>query len=355
MNVLFDHQIFTNQRIGGASRYFYEIINNAPSMLDWLISCKYSSNIYLESLIDVKSFPIRSDFRGKQRLVTMINNLHTLGDLKKANFDIFHPTDYDDYFLQRLTKPFVIDAHDMIWELYANSMPQSELIIERRRRLFHSAAKILAVSENTKKDLLRIYPKLDANKIVVKYHGPSYRLIDSAKIKGDYILFTGKREGYKNFSTFVRAIAPLLVSYGLRLVCTGFPFTKKEVHLLSELRIEDRCQSHFVNEDELKRLYEHALLFVFPSEYEGFGFPILEAFASRCPVALSNASCFPEIAKDAGAYFNPKDEGNIRDVVESLLLSHEARAALTDKGAKRLQDFSWSHAIDVLIDTYMSI
>ena len=355
MRVLFDHQIFTNQRIGGASRYFYEIFKNAPSGLDWRLSCRYSSNIYVESFPGIREFPIRSAFRGKQRLVTMVNNLQTKADLRKNDFDIFHPTDYDDYFLGSLGKPFVVDAHDMIWELYAASLPKSELIIDRRKRLFRDAARILAVSENTKKDLLNVYPSLDADKIIVKYHGPSYDLIESESVKGDYVLFTGKRDGYKNFQRFARAIAPLLTRHKLRLVCTGSPFAKDELRLLSELRIEDRCQSKFVDEAELKRLYERALLFVFPSEYEGFGFPILEAFASRCPIALSDASCFPEIAKDAGAYFDPKDEESIRTVIESLLLSESERKALTEKGAARIKDFSWSRAVDVLMETYKGI
>jgi glycosyltransferase involved in cell wall biosynthesis len=99
-----------------------------------------------------------------------------------------------------------------------------------------------------------------------------------------------------------------------------------------------------VSDAQLNQLYRKAQAFVFPSRYEGFGFPILEAFGQRCPVVLSNASCFPEIAQDAALYFDPNDAAELHDQLLRVLRDRQLRQSLVQAGENRVGDFTWEQA-----------
>ena len=107
--------------------------------------------------------------------------------------------------------------------------------------------------------------------------------------------------------------------------------------------------------DDLGQLYRQALLFVYPSLYEGFGIPILEAYANHCPVALSNASCFPEIAGEAGAYFKPESVDSIYETISSLLDSDGERTALIQAGKERLKRYSWQKTAEQTGQVYRQV
>ncbi len=116
--------------------------------------------------------------------------------------------------------------------------------------------------------------------------------------------------------------------------------------------MSDRCFQLFASEDELRSLYENALFFVFPIFYEGFGLPILEAFVSGCPAVLSSASCFPEIANDAAAYFDPNSYDDMRNVFDKVISSQSFRDSLIKKGFERFSFFSKEKMINETFLTY---
>lgn len=148
----------------------------------------------------------------------------------------------------------------------------------------------------------------------------------------------GARSGYKNFERFLLAFKLLAEKDdSLHLICVGKPFKKREWLHCQELKVANRIQVMQTSTDDLGQLYRQALLFVYPSLYEGFGIPILEAYANHCPVALSNASCFPEIAGEAGAYFEPESVDSIYETISSLLDSDGERTALIQAGKERLK------------------
>jgi glycosyltransferase involved in cell wall biosynthesis len=214
--------------------------------------------------------------------------------------------------------------------------------------LANKAVAIIAVSENTKNDIIKLYG-IDENKITVVYHGNSLFVDDNMntlinKLPERYILYVGDRWAYKNFDYFVKSVIPILQKdKGLYLVCGGsHPFNKKEIRLLKYYRCENRVLHVCVSDnDTLIGLYKNALAFVFPSLYEGFGIPVLESFSCGCPVVLSNSSSFPEVAGEAGVYFNPEDESSIREAIGSVIYNEEVRADLIKKGYKQLEKFSW--------------
>jgi len=263
---------------------------------------------------------------------------------------------FRNYFLNKLKKPFIITVHDLINIKFKDTFNIDDEIGFQMRRLINKANRIIAISENTKKDLIEIF-NINPDKIDVIYHG--YNKKNSLKSEniikkfGQYILFVGARSQYKNFKILAEAISKLLkTEKNLKLVCVGRPFNNEENLLLSKLGIANQTKALYVNEDTLNDLYSNALLFVYPSLYEGFGMPILEAFANNCPVCLSNTSCFPEIAGNAGAYFDPHDQESVLFAVKNVIYNNSYAEKLVLAGQERLKSFSWEKAAKETISSY---
>ncbi len=359
MKVLYDHQIFSAQNYGGVSRYFFELMNcfNRYKEVDFELALSYSNNYYLKNA----PFSNHKTFSGKKRrwgLLDFINKKNSKGALKEKDFDIFHPTYYDPYFLKYLNrKPFILTIYDMIHELYPQLF--SDDTSEWKRLLAQKAAKIISISENTKRDIIKFY-NIDENKIKVIYLGSSLKINDNLivpdiKLPENFILFIGSRIGYKNFDLFIHAITPLLKSSeDLYVVCVGSgKFSEVESYLFDELNIKGRVLQYSIDDETLPYFYQKAIAFVFPSLYEGFGIPVLESFSCGCPVVLSNASSFPEVAGDAAIYFDPKDESSVREAVSIVVQGGEkVRKDLQFKGLEQLKKFSWEKTAKETIDVY---
>ena len=170
---------------------------------------------------------------------------------------------------------------------------------------------------------------------------------------GKYILFVGRRSLYKNFIIFAEAVSRLLNrEKDIKLVCVGSPFDSGEMAVLSGLGISNQAIAINVDDNSLNSLYSDALVFVFPSLYEGFGMPILEAFANNCPVCLSDTACFPEIAGNAGVYFDPYDQESILSAIEKVIYDKEFAKQIIIAGQHRLNDFSWKKTAKETISSY---
>lgn len=367
MKILYDTQCFDIQKFGGISRYFCEIMKNLPRDNEFYLPCVYSRNEYLKQsrLVDfvedksgIDYFFPNIDFIGKKHLYSLknkftsskteINRKKCIEALEKQIFDVFHPTYFDPYFLEYIgKKPFVLTIHDMIHELYPEFFKDTDKIIKNKKLLAEKAAKIIAVSLKTKEDLVKFYGPSFADKIEVIYHGSSLKMPDSASENsnfktrfGKYFLFTGSRNIYKNFLFMIESCAEFLIEKDLKIVCSGSPFSNIEKKLFDSLNISDRIIHYFASDKELFWLYKDAIAFIFPSYYEGFGIPILEAFEAGTPCLLAKSSCFPEIAGDAALYFDPKDKNEIVSAMFRILDQNLA-TELTLKGKQRLADFSW--------------
>jgi glycosyltransferase involved in cell wall biosynthesis len=203
---------------------------------------------------------------------------------------------------------------------------------------------------------------VDESKIHVIHHGDSFsgsaaRPMLHADLPDKYILFVGLRGGYKNFAFFVESIAELF-SHGkdLNLVCIGGgAFTPAESALFGRLGISKRVRQHSASDEALAGYYRQAALFVFPSLYEGFGIPILEAFGTGCPMAVSRSSSLPEVAGDAVVYFDPRDSQSILSAVKALLHDQELRERMKRLGSERLKLFDWATAALKTREVYRGI
>lgn len=365
MKILYDHQTFNLQTYGGISRYFFELMNQFSKWPDvrFELSLRYSDNHYLENsgFADYRSFCGGYKFRGRNIIMRFFNERNSRKSLIKQDFDVFHPTYYGTYFLDCVGgRPFVLTIYDMIHEIFGGSLPAGDKTAENKRALAQRAAKIIAISENTKKDIIKYYG-VDEDKISVIYLGNSLaetpaRTVNLA-LPEKYLLFVGARIRYKNFDKFIRSVRPLMEQDDkLNIVCTGVTaFSIQEKQMFDDLKIRNRVHWFMVNDSELAALYRRAVAFVFPSLYEGFGIPVLEAFACGCPAILSRTSSLPEIGGDAVEYFDPENEDDIRETVRKVITDKNKQKDLRQKGIVRVKQFSWEKTAKQTLDVYRSI
>ncbi|HQM86072.1 MAG TPA: glycosyltransferase family 1 protein, partial [bacterium] len=319
------------------------------------LSLKFSNNKFLKNIERHGSFFPSFSFPEKGRVLEYINRPNSISYLKELNFDLFHPTYYYPYFLKYLDKkPFVLTIHDMIHEIFGGS----KKIIEHKKLLAERASGIIAVSENTKDDILRFY-KISEKRIKVIYHGTSFqngfKMLD-LQLPSKFILYVGGREGYKNFDFFLKAIKPVFIDSDLFLICAGGgSFSKKETALFKELGLLKKIIYCSVNDLVLQTLYSMALFFVFPSKYEGFGIPIIESFSCGCPVVVSDIKVFREVAGDAALFFNAEDSTNILSVVKKAVLDDGLKEKLVCKGNLRAGSFSWESTRQETISFYEKV
>jgi len=351
MKILFDHQIFI-QEFGGVSRYFVEIMNQFKDdeEIDFELSLRFSNNNYLTktNFLRYKSFLKNTHFRGKARIINLLNKVNSISKLKKMDYDIFHPTYYNPYFLDYIgKKPFVLTIYDMIHKIYPEMFLSKDKTSKRKKLLAQKATKIIAISENTKRDIIK-FLGISENKIKVIYLGNSLKIDKDDKTTSiitpeKYILFVGSRGGYKNFNLFIEAIDLLLNSDAkLNVVCVGGgEFNNMEIKKLKDLKIKDKVFYYSGGDSTLAYLYQKAVAFVFPSLYEGFGIPVLESFACGCPVVCSKTSSLPEIAGDAAVYFNPKNRSSILSNIQKVIYDNDLRNRLINKGYERAKEFTW--------------
>lgn len=358
MKILFDHQIFSSQVYGGVSKYFAEVISRLPKN-SWEISAWLSNNEYARywNLFKMTSFFPNRDFRGKGRLMCELGKPYSLYKMRQGDYDVVHQTNFNTYLFKAIgSKPMVTTYHDVNFVTELNHQPR---MVELQRKSLERADAVIAISNNTKKDLLK-YFDIDEKKVSVIHHGIDQPHIpdnlSSRVIAEPYILYVGLRHLFKNFTNFVKAFATIALKYpDVKIVCTRQDFSMEELELFRQLGIEARMKVVKADEVTLNRLYRDALFFIFPSVYEGFGMPILEAMINKCPVALANSSCFPEIAADAGLYFDPTDIDSIAHAMDQLLESEDLRSEFALKGYKRALDFSWEKTAQEHLKVYNSL
>lgn len=349
-NLLYDYQILLMQKYGGISRYFYEVIRRIPEEeFKLFFPVLNNLNYYFQ---DYFGKPIKeiSGFKKYDRVVSLNQAYSKLLLCCKGKNIVFHPTYYNPYFLNIFKGKLVVTVHDMIHEKYPQYYA-GNATIEHKRLLMERADKIIAVSETTKKDILKIYEQIDERKIEVVYHGsiPKTDVADKCKYEdkylqnGKFVLYVGNRDRYKNFTNFAKAISHILdQDKELQLVCVGGgKLQDQEKLIFSTEGCLNRVIQVNASEGELVWLYQNAVCFVFPSKAEGFGIPILEAWKNQCPIALSDIECFKEVAGNAALYFDPDNISDIEDKISKLIYDKPLRKEYISKGETREKLFSW--------------
>jgi len=319
-----------------------------------------SSQIYLNGQNKYFDFPLPENFAIKElkwelpmwtqiRLASeMILNKPDVLFIPVHILPIIHP------------KNSVVTIHGLEYEYFPQYYPLGHrryLRWSTRYALKH-ARKIIAVSENTRQDLIKIYGG-DANRIEVVHHGFSRFDVIPAKagirdsgfwlqagmtIKKPYLLYLGRIEQKKNIDGILEAYKILKEKYQIphKLILAGAPGFGYDILKLKiknlKLEIEELG---YVSEDEKQRLLANADTFLFPSFYEGFGLPVLEAQAAGVPVATSFSSSLPEIAGQGALFVNPKNPAQIAEAAKAIIDDKTLRDKLIQTGRENIKRFSW--------------
>ena len=366
MKVLYDHQIFCYQTYGGVSRYYTEVARELRDR--GYAQCQFSlflsTNHYLDAygLVAKNRVWERLAFRGKERISSVLNQMGTVRTLSRERFDVFHPTFFDPYFIPRLRGcPFVVTVYDMIHEMYPYLYPDGHVVSENKREFVAKANRVIAISNCTRGDVLRFYPDVDPAKVVTVYLGNSIVSLESDEHAFEsgppYLLFVGSRGKYKNFNLVLEAFPSLVREFqDLRLICVGGgPFTDEEARRVAALGLEAKVERIDASDDRLGWLYRHAQALVYPSSYEGFGLPILEAFAAQCPVVTTNAPAIVEVGGDAVLCVDTQTSEGLGEGIRRVLSDSSSRDSLVSRGRKRALDFTWERTARETLNVYTSI
>jgi glycosyltransferase involved in cell wall biosynthesis len=369
MRVNFDSQIFCSQAVGGISRYFASLAAEMDSFQDVQprIVAPYHVNGYLQTLP-------RDVVRGHQvpqsRAPKALLRIASLvaGGLMQGMMpaDILHRTYYYPFCHLPSRAKNVLTVYDMIHEKFPQHFPARDPIARWKKLAVAAADAIICISEQTRQDLLYFNPQIPPEKVSVTYLGfddLGQLLTDESAqafrtralgINIPYILFVGSRVGYKNFEGLLQAYQAspwLRENFGL-LCFGGGAFTKAEQALISRGGSAARVQQIGGNDAVLAACYRHAALFVYPSLYEGFGIPPLEAMSLDCPVACSQTSSIPEVVGDAAALFDPTNIQAMQATLETLLNSPDSAAVLVERGRIRRTQFSWHQCAEETVGIY---
>ncbi|MFH1018355.1 MAG: glycosyltransferase family 1 protein [Pseudomonadota bacterium] len=372
--VMFDYQIFaSHERYGGISRYFFELIQGLRRRQDFKVrlamSCSMNDclrNRDFSFLIShrnrMKLWLVQLEEEITRRILEYHNRSIALKTLKHQDFDVFHPTYYDPYFLPHLGgKPFVITIHDMIHERFPDYFPRGDPTRSRKRELAEKARHVIAVSESTKRDIVKFYGT-PAQKISVIYHASSLRLSGASKsvarLPTRYVLFVGNRALYKGFQFMIRGLGPTFkLQSDLYLLCVGGGYPRRaERDLIKRLGLQRRVLfMRFVSDDVLAQIYSRALAYICPSEYEGFGIPVVEAMSCGCPAVLNRVSSLPEAGGEAARYFDGGDEGSLRKALDPILEDAALREKMRGEGFAHASRFSWDRMTTETRKVYLSL
>jgi glycosyltransferase involved in cell wall biosynthesis len=358
IRVLFDTQAFRHQRYGGISRYYAELIRRLPSLnVDPVLHLPWVNNEYavaagLSSHRGATMLSAHPVFRWFYYLALRGNDL-LQGVIDQ--YDILHRTYYAAPYPVR--HPTVCTVVDMIPELLPHYFPEGNPH-RRKREVVHASDMVLSISESTTRDLVEFYG-YPASRVVTTPLGIDCRAFaDVPKVshpfRPPYLLFVGLRHRYKNFRRFGLAAAAVLAAHpevSLALVGGG-ALLESEREIFVRAGVFDRVVQANVADEALPTIYREAEVFVFPSEYEGFGLPILESFACACPVAASRASSFPEVGGPAIEYFDPQSTDDIAQSIERILNSRSHADELRRLGSERVKAYSWQRTAELTAEAY---
>ncbi len=362
MRILYDHQVFSLQDTGGISRYHYELVKCLQAFEDLRIELLIGGNASVLPFTKLRNARTRitawkTRTKPDYARYAMNEGLLSLPALLRGRLDVYHPT------LNRImpavrSRRIVVTQHDCTHERFPHLFRNTDAFLRIKRKIFSRADAILCVSQSSRQDLLHFYD-LDEAKTHVVHHGFSPLEEDPAMEPttppgAPYLLYVGSRTDYKNFMLLLEAYAQagLAGDYGLVAVGGG-PSSAAEETRITQLGIAGRvCLMPRATDRALAKLYRNASLFVYPTLYEGFGFPPLEAMSLGCPVLANRTSSIPEICGNAAFYFRSQDPAELAAALISTLQDVDGLREKRRLGYEQVRLYDWSRTARRTLEVY---
>lgn len=352
MKLVYDNIVFGIQRFGGISVVWQELLSRIANHIQDIeyIDIDQSQN-YSRSKLDIPAGSIIQHIRHPKVSRYMPVRMH--GD---EPF-LFHSS-YYRYCTNR-NAINITTVHDFTYELYNSGLRQKVHTWQKNAAIRHSDA-VVCISENTKRDLLRLLPDVDEAKVHVIYNGVSdtfcqlHEPAEAAQLpfpENSYVVFIGRRDSYKNFDYVVRSVA----ATPLNLLIIGSQLNeaeRKDIELhLSPKRYQ--CLSH-IPDERLNQLYNHAAALVYPSSYEGFGLPVLEAQRANCPVIALKASSIPEVIGATPLLMTELSDAELISKLQ-LLDNQDLMQQVKKEGLTNARRFSWQEMASQYEELYQGL
>ncbi|MEZ5275158.1 MAG: glycosyltransferase family 1 protein [Opitutaceae bacterium] len=361
LRILYDFEAFSDQSYGGVSRYIIELASRLAKAdeIEVHLAAGWHRNHWLKTHLPewasgryFPAWPKTGEIRRRLNAILMRRAI------SRIRPDIVHRTYHRGAAVYPGPHATVATIHDLTYYLYPESFPGGAVVRQKLTTVAQTSDHLLCDSENTRQDAIRILG-IEPSIASVVHLGvnPTITSIDPSPIDGDYLLFVGQRSGYKNFTFLIRALARYRMLESRRLaVFGGGPFKQDERILLKSLGIASRVVSLAGDDSILAATYAHAEALVYPSLYEGFGLPILEAMAQGCPVVCSDRSSLPEVGGNAAVYFDPEDDGDsLRKAIDCLDNSPHTREEFVSRGRNRVRLFNWSNCATKTLKVYRDV
>ncbi len=352
----------------GIGSYSYNLVSNLTRIdknNEYVLIHRYPANdviykVNKELIIPYPRIPFEN---------TIGNNIILSRKLRNHDFDIVHDLSQISPFL--FNSPFkkILTIHDLTPILFPETFGLIHVLLQRYVLpvTFKNIDMIIADSENTKKDIIK-YFKIEEEKIKVVYLGIDGKfkpLENINNINGNYdinspfILYVGTLEPRKNIPSLIKAYYKLRkkgVEHKL-VIAGGKGWKYKQIYeQVNKLKLQKEVIfMGYVPEDDLPKMYNAADLFIYPSFYEGFGLPPLEAMACGCPVITSNTSSLPEVVGDAGIMIDPYNIDELASAMDEILSNERLREEMIKKGLRRAKIFSWEKTAEETMQVYNEI
>jgi glycosyltransferase involved in cell wall biosynthesis len=366
INVIFDHTIFKGLSYGGIPRYICmlaEELSKLPNVYVTVLG-GYTDNHYIHELkphtqLNVVYWKRKSKLKLRSFMKFWFNFLakHVLKKLAKDDCSlIYHPTYLETIpeFHKQATCT-VCTVHDMIPELFKKEYAGSWYVPAKKEQIALAHA-IIPVSQSTANDLVRLYPQV-ASKVNVILSGlktPSTQHHTQPPFTQPYFLMIGERGGTKNgihaFAAFNETVK--IFPNTLLVACGKASLRSNELEFIAAHNLQNNILHRSPTDEELDALYQHAQGLIYPTRYEGFGFPVLEAMQRNCPVITCNVSSIPEVGGNAVLYTDPDDVAKTASLMKRLLNEPALREDLIRKGREQAKQFSPKHMAEETLNVY---
>jgi glycosyltransferase involved in cell wall biosynthesis len=376
MHVTIDPIIYQVRATGGVSRIFDEIL---PRM------CQIDPNLFIHVRWDVLQgdlkqplpqhtrisneryiplqTPMYRPYRLWKRLTTLANKLQLYLEARSKRTHIWHST----YFTlppSHWQGNVVVSVYDMNYELLENyAKHEFEDTRRAKQQAVMNAHLVLCISETVRQDVIQYYG-LHPDKVHVTplaYNTETFGLLEKSffdhadSFPSRFILYVGGRGPHKNFDGFLKAYSGWNASQEVKLLVVGSPLNEYEQRLVQDLKIADKLEiMSNVDDVLLCKLYNKALAFIYPSHYEGFGIPLLEAMACGCPIVASHIPTSMEVAGDIPFYFELNDVNSFLLALNNAIQA-KGEQSIIDAGLKQIRQFNWERTAQLTLEAYKKL